>query len=410
MMVRELEQIGTTRNVRQQTRDSSGVADKPARRGAAAERRTPIINRMFCLTMYDVETSSPAGCASIIQGLGVPLHGGSRARNDGMGSAASLIKAHEEETNGRAAPHRTAPRYIAGTGPSPLTMPVGFDPTLRENKVESCGIDIDRYRSPRKPPVTSEFGAAALLKPLEMKRLSVSNAEGICKQALFALRGETRQRMTDARSKYSGSVTTVMDNWKSRAIDTIRTTYIPITRGLADHSNRLRFNASRPRLPVIRLSAADLIWIPRDNAATIPGSLSDRTGPLDLEVHESSRNHFIRAHFESTYLRDSSRTPHNDNHEFPTAWSHGETTIVIHTHRDSRRGSATRARLSSSSWHRTEHLKNLMVIKDEIVQVQAMVRRRLGNGIRLLGRLGRLSGPRDARSSALHRNEPSSIA
>jgi len=33
----------------------------------------------------------------------------------------------------------------------------------------------------------------------------------------------------------------------------------------------------------------------------------------------SPRNHFIRAHFESTYLRDSSRTPHNDNHEFPTA-------------------------------------------------------------------------------------------
>jgi len=36
-----------------------------------------------------------------------------------MGSAASLIKAHEEETNGRAAPLRTAPLYIAGTGPSP---------------------------------------------------------------------------------------------------------------------------------------------------------------------------------------------------------------------------------------------------------------------------------------------------
>jgi len=33
----------------------------------------------------------------------------------------------------------------------------------------------------------------------------------------------------------------------------------------------------------------------------------------------SPRNHFIRSHFESTYLRDSSRTPHNDNHEFPMA-------------------------------------------------------------------------------------------
>lgn len=61
-------------------------------------------------------------------------------------------------------------------------------------------------------------------------------------------------------------------------------------------------------------------------------------------------NHFIRAHFESTYPRDSFRTPHNDNHEFPTAWSHGEITIVIH--RDSRRGPAWTKRASREDWDR----------------------------------------------------------
>jgi len=75
-----------------------------------------------------------------------------------------------------------------------------------------------------------------------MKRLSVSNVEGICKQALFALEEETRRRRDDRNSsierrtrrrtlsKYSGSVTTVMDNWKSRAIDTTD----DLTRGLGD--------------------------------------------------------------------------------------------------------------------------------------------------------------------------------
>lgn len=46
----------------------------------------------------------------------------------GMGSAASLIKAHEEETNGRAAPLCTVPRLYCRYRSKSLTVPVGFDP------------------------------------------------------------------------------------------------------------------------------------------------------------------------------------------------------------------------------------------------------------------------------------------
>lgn len=64
-----------------------------------------------------------------------------------MGSA-SLIKAYEEETNGRA-PLRSAPRHAILPVPvQVLMMPVGFDPAaIRSEFTRKSRISWDRCRS-----------------------------------------------------------------------------------------------------------------------------------------------------------------------------------------------------------------------------------------------------------------------
>lgn len=103
----------------------------------------------------------PAGYASIIPRSKRPVARRKPSEERGMGSAASLIKAHEEETNGRAAPLRTAPRYIAGTGPSPDDagwIRSGCD-SIRLYAKEQDLVGSISTRSPRKPRLLWSSGA-----------------------------------------------------------------------------------------------------------------------------------------------------------------------------------------------------------------------------------------------------------
>lgn len=98
---------------------------------------------------------NPAGRASIIPRSRRPVARRKPSEERGMGSA-SLIKAHEEETNGRAAPLRTAPRYIAGTGPSPDDAGWIRSGAIRSEFTRKSRILRDRYRS---TPITPEASA-----------------------------------------------------------------------------------------------------------------------------------------------------------------------------------------------------------------------------------------------------------